>query len=158
MNSNEATYVTAEGLQKMQSDLTHLIEVKRAEVAERLDVALSHGDLDENADYDDVLQEQALVEGRIAALEDAIRHAEVIDESEQTCDCVRVGHTVSITEVGEEDVETFRIVGVHEASPADGLISHVSPIATALLGAKVGESVVAATPGGDTTLQVVSIA
>lgn len=157
MSPNGVIYVTAEGLNNLKEELTQLKEVKRVEVAERLELAISHGDLSENADYDYAKQEQAIVESRIVALEDALRHAEVIEDMGTDGDCVRVGSTVTIVEDGWDDVETYRIVGIHEASPTNGLISNESPIGSALLGARVGEFVVAFTPGGETKFRVEAI-
>lgn len=156
MQFDEAIYVTTEGLQKIKDELEHLTSVKRVEVAERLEVAISHGDLSENADYDYAKQEQALVEGRIQDLEDALRRAEVIDSEDGNDDCVNVGTTVTIAEDGDEP-ETYRIVGVHEANPSKGLISNKSPIGSALLGARVGDTVIAQTPGGNMSFQIQAI-
>lgn len=156
MTFDEAIFVTSEGLQKIKEELDHLITVKRPEVAERLEIALSHGDLSENADYDYAKQEQALVEGRIQDLQDALRRAEVIDEESIDSDYVNVGATVTIAEDGDEP-ETYRIVGVHEANPSKGMISNKSPLGSALLGARVGDVVVAQTPGGNMSVQIQAI-
>ena len=156
MNFNQPIYMTTHGLEKIQEELAHLKTVRREEVAERLAVALSHGDLSENADYDQVKQEQAILEGRIIDLEDALKRAVIVEEDD-SCDSVRVGSTVIITEDGWDEEERYRIVGVHEAAPIDGLISNESPIGQALLGAKVGDTVVALTPGGETRLHVLQI-
>lgn len=157
MDFNEAIYVTEKGLQKIKDDLNYLITVKRVEVAERLEIAISHGDLSENADYDYAKQEQALVEGRIQDLQDALRRAEVIETEDIAGDCVGVGATVTIVEEGDEP-ETYRIVGVHEANPSQGMISNKSPLGSALLGARVGDVVIAQTPGGNMSVQIQAIA
>jgi transcription elongation factor GreA len=156
MYENNVVYLTEEGIQKIKDELEHLKTVKRAEISERLEVAISHGDLSENADYDYAKQEQAFVEGRIKDLEDSLRRAKVIAHDGRV-DKVRVGGTVTIVEDGFDDEETYTIVGVHEANPSGGRISNESPIGRALLGASVGQVVVVATPSGETRFRVKSI-
>ncbi len=150
-------YVTAAGLEKIKVELTDLRTQRTAEIAEKLQLALAHGELDNNPDYDTALQEQAIVEERIQMLEDAVRFAIVIEE-EATCDSVRVGSTVKISEEGWDEVEEYRIVGIHESAPNQGLISSKSPLGNALLGARVGDLVVALTPGGEARMHVLNIA
>jgi len=150
-------YLTQAGFTKIQDELTHLINVRRPDIADKLHKAISHGDLSENADYDYAKQEQAIVEGRIQALEDALRNVEIISEEECSADCVRIGSFVTVVEDGWDEEETYRIVGVHEADPAEGLISDESPIGLALLGKKVGEITVALTPGGQTAMRIAAI-
>ena len=157
MNRNSVVYVTEEGLQKINEELEHLATVRREEISERLEIAISHGDLSENADYDYAKSEQAFVEGRIKDLEDSLRRAQIIDNSGQT-DKVRVGSTVTVTEIGFEDkAETYRIVGVHEADPGNGRISNESPIGQALLGQKVGDTVSAQIPVGEIHFTITDI-
>ncbi|MFW6182752.1 MAG: transcription elongation factor GreA [Chloroflexota bacterium] len=156
MNDQNVVYITKEGLQKMKEELEHLISVKRPELSERLQEAISQGDLSENADYDYAKQEQAFLEGRIQELEDAIRRAKVIEDNGPT-NAVRVGSTVTITENGYDEVEQYRIVGAQEADPTNGYISNESPIGQALLGAKVGEVVTVETPAGGLELEVKAI-
>ena len=156
MNDN-ITYITKEGLQKIKEELEILKTEKRAEVAERLEVAISHGDLSENADYDYAKQEQAFVEGRIKDLEYSLRRVEIID-SDGRKDKVRIGSTVTVVEPGYEDeAETYYIVGAHEADPTNGRISNESPIGHALLGAKKGQTVTVNVPAGEIKLKVTSI-
>lgn len=149
-------YVTEEGLQKIKEELEHLKSVKRLEISERLEEAISQGDISENADYDYAKQEQAFLEGRIADLEDALRRAKVIKDA-GPADTVQVGSTVTISENGRDGEETYRIVGVQEADPTQGFISNESPIGQALLGAKVGDTVVVETPGGGLEFQIRAI-
>ncbi len=150
-------YVTEEGLHKIKEELEHLKSVKRLEISERLEAAIAQGDLSENADYDYAKQEQAFLEGRIQDLEDALRRAKVIKEG-GPADRVQVGSTVTISENGFDAEETYRIVGVQEANPTEGLISNESPIGRALLGAKVGETVTVETPAGGLELEILTIA
>ncbi len=149
-------YVTEEGLEKMKEELEHLKSVKRLEVSERLEAAIAQGDISENADYDYAKQEQAFLEGRIQELEYALRRAKVIKD-DGPADTVQVGSTVTISENGYDGEETYRIVGVQEANPTDGLISNESPIGRALLGARVGDTVTVETPAGGLELQIKSI-
>lgn len=158
MNNDNAIYVTKEGLEKIKAELEHLKNDRRQEISERLELAISHGDLSENADYDYAKQEQAFVEGRIKDLEDSLRRAKVI-ENNGLVDKVRVGNTVTVVEEGfEDEPETYYIVGVHEADPSNGRISNESPIGHALLGAKVGDCVDALAPAGTIRLKVTAIA
>lgn len=150
-------YVTEEGLEKIKEELEHLKSVKRPEISERLQAAISQGDLSENADYDYAKQEQAFLEGRIQDLEDTLRRAKVIKEG-GPADRVRVGSTVTISENGYKGEETYRIVGVQEANPTEGLISNESPIGRALLGARVGDTVTVETPAGGLELEIKTIA
>lgn len=155
--NNSVIYLTEEGLEKIKAELDHLKNERRQEISERLELAISHGDLSENADYDYAKQEQAFVEGRIKDLEDSLRRAKII-ETDGRVDRVRVGNTVTVVETGFEDQpETYHIVGIHEADPGNGRISNESPIGRALLGAREGESVVALVPAGEIRLTVKSI-
>ena len=155
--NNNVIYLTEEGLEKIKAELDHLKNERRQEISERLELAISHGDLSENADYDYAKQEQAFVEGRIKDLEDSLRRAKII-ETDGRVDRVRVGNTVTVVETGFEDQpETYHIVGIHEADPGNGRISNESPIGRALLGAREGESVVALVPAGEIRLTVKSI-
>jgi transcription elongation factor GreA len=153
---DNVVYVTQEGLESMKEELEHLKTVKRPEISERLQAAISQGDLSENADYDYAKQEQAFMEGRIKDLEDALRRAKVIKDGGPN-DSVRVGSTVTVVENGYDDEETYRIVGAQEADPSNGYISNESPFGRALLGAKVGQVVTVETPSGGLELSVKSI-
>lgn len=149
MDDQNVVYITEEGLQSLHQELEYLTTVKRLELSDRLQKAIAQGDLSENADYHDAKQEQGFLEGRILELQDTLRRAQVIKEHGPS-DRVRVGSTVTVLEEGGEEEETYRIVGVHEAAPGDGLISNESPFGHALLGAKVGETVRVSTPAGGT--------
>ncbi|GMQ78598.1 MAG: transcription elongation factor GreA [Anaerolineae bacterium] len=157
MSRNNVVYVTEEGLEKIKQELEHLKGEKREEISQRLEVAISHGDLSENADYAYAKQEQAFVEGRIKDLEDSLRRAKII-ENDGRNDRVRVGNTVTVVEEGFEDTpETYFIVGVHEADPGNGRISNESPFGKALLGEKVGAKVKVNTPAGIIELKLTKI-
>lgn len=159
MNNENVVYVTEEGFKKMKDELAELISVKRPEISERLQEAISQGDLSENADYDYAKQEQAFMEGRILELEDSLRRAKII-ANDGSGDHVQIGSTVTVlvvdSDYGDEE-ETYRIVGVLEADPASGYISNESPFGSALLGAKKGQTVTVETPNGGVKLKIKKI-
>jgi transcription elongation factor GreA len=148
--------VTREGLERLQSELKELKEVRRPAVVAALAEARSHGDLRENAGYDAAKHDQAMTEKRIADLDALLRQAEIIDENADNAgDEVRIGSTVVVDVEGEE--ERYTIVGAIEAKPTQGLISNESPVGRALLGRRPGEEAVAVAPHGETRLRVVRI-
>jgi transcription elongation factor GreA len=152
--NNKPTYLSKDGLEKLRGELDEMVSVKRPEVANRIHDAKEHGDLSENAEYEDAKNEQAFVEGRIQTLEALIKNATIIDENHST-DHVQIGSTVSV-ESGDGK-EHFTIVGSAEAKPAEGRISNESPVGRALLGKKKGEKVVVRVPAGDFTYKIVGI-
>jgi transcription elongation factor GreA len=152
--NNKPTYVSREGLEKLRAELDETIAVKRPEVAARISEAKEHGDLSENAEYEEAKNEQAFVEGRIAELEHKIKSAVIIDE-ERSSDHVSIGATVEVE--SEDGPIAFTIVGSTEARPADGRISNESPVGRALLGRQVGEKVVVKVPAGDVVYTIKSI-
>jgi transcription elongation factor GreA len=148
--------VTPEGLATMKAELEHLSTVRRREVAARIKEAREFGDISENAEYDDAKNEQAMLEARIAALEDKLRSATVVDSSELGTDQVRVGSVVHVKdEAGKSN--KYTIVGSAEAKPAEMRLSNDSPVGKALLGRKRGEEVVFATPRGERKLKITKI-
>jgi transcription elongation factor GreA len=156
MINDNVVYVTEEGLAKIKEELELLKGERRMEIAQRLEIAIKHGDLSENADYDYAKQEQAFVEGRIRDLEDSLRRARLIENHGRT-DKVRIGSTVTVVEDGADEEETYWIVGVHEANPTAGRISNESPIGQALLGAKVGQTVAVSIPAGQIRFRIKAI-
>jgi transcription elongation factor GreA len=148
------SYVSREGLERLRAELDGMTSVRRAEVAARIHDAKEHGDLSENAEYEDAKNEQAFVEGRIQTLEALIKNATIIDETHST-DHVQIGSTVDVD--SGDGKETFTIVGSAEADPGGGKISNESPVGRALLGKRKGEKVVVHVPAGDFTYKVVSI-
>lgn len=156
MIDDQVVYLTPEGLRQIEEELQYLKTVRREEVSIKLETAIKQGDLKENADYHDAKEEQGFIEGRIRQLEDSLRRARVI-ENRGPADVIRVGSTVTVKEVGLDDEETYVIVGAHEADPTRGRISNISPIGSALLGAKKGQTVRAETPAGIIEFQVVAI-
>jgi transcription elongation factor GreA len=153
---SEQVYLTAEGAQELQRELDTLISVRRPELAQKLKEAVSQGDLKENADYHDAKEQQAFIEGRIKYLENVLHSAEII-ANDGNSDVVSVGSQVTIVEDGTDDEEVYSIVGAAEAKPDEGKISHLSPIGSALLGARKGEKVRVQTPGGQISFKVKKI-
>jgi transcription elongation factor GreA len=149
-------YLTAEGAEELQRELDRLITVRRPELANKLTEAVAQGDLKENADYHDAKEQLAFVEGRIKYLENVLHSAEIIANGGGS-DVVGIGARVTIVEDGESEEETYIIVGAAEANPSEGKISNVSPIGSALLGAKKGDKVRVTTPGGTIVFKVKKI-
>ncbi len=147
-------YLSREGLERARAELEELINVRRPEVAARIHDAKEHGDLNENAEYEDAKNEQAFVEGRIQALEALIKNATIIDDNHSS-DHVQIGSTVVVRSPDGE--QRFTIVGSAEARPNEGRISNESPVGRALLGKKKGDKVLVRVPAGDFTYTIVSI-
>ena len=152
--NSKTTYISADGLDKLKAELEEMLAVRRPEIAQRIHDAKEHGDLSENAEYEDAKNEQAFVEGRIQTLEAMIKNAAIIDEHGST-DHVGIGSTVKVD--GEDGPQTFSIVGSAEAKPAEGRISNESPVGRALLGRRKGEKVVVKVPAGDFSYTIVDI-
>ena len=152
--NNKPTYISKEGLEKLRHELEEMVSVTRPEIAQRIHDAKEHGDLSENAEYEDAKNEQAFVEGRIQTLESLIKNATLIDENHSN-DHVQIGSTVKVS--GPDGSQSFTIVGSTEAKPAEGRISNESPVGRALLGRKKGESVTVTVPAGDLDYKIVSI-
>ena len=149
--------MTLEGKIGLEKELEDLITVKRKEIVERIKIARSFGDLSENSEYDSAKDEQAFVEGRITTLENMIRFAEIIDADAVSLDEVTIGRTVTFIELPDGEEEEYTIVGSAEADPFAGKISNDSPIAKALMGKKLNDEVIIATPGGDMSVKITKI-
>jgi len=148
--------LTPEGLANLKAELDHLSTTRRREVAARIKEAREFGDISENAEYDDAKNEQAMLEARIAALEDKLRSATVIDASDLDTDVVRVGTTVQVSDNAGK-ATTYMIVGSAEANPSEMKLSNESPVGKALLGRRSGDEVVFATPKGERRLTITKI-
>ena len=149
--------LTQEGYDNLEKELEYLKTDERAAIAERIRVALGFGDLSETSEYDEAKNAQAANETKLADLENKIRHARIIDESEIDTKTVQIGNTVKIKDLEfDEDLE-YTIVGSTEVDLANGKISNESPIGAALLGAKKNEVVEANTPGGIVKFKILSI-
>ncbi len=152
------TVITEEGLKKLENELDELKTVKRKEVAEKIKVALSFGDLSENSEYDEAKNEQAILEGRIAEIENQLKNVRVLDENDFNTEDIHVGSTVTVRMKGKKTDVTYQLVGSTEADPLNGRISDESPIGKALVGHKVGDQIEVETPGGLVTLTIRQIA
>ncbi len=153
----KAVLLTQEGYDKLEKELEYLRTEKRAEVAERIKVALGFGDLSENSEYDEAKTAQAENEAKIADLENKIRYAQIIDESEIDTKTVQVGNIVKVLDMEFDEEETYTIVGSTEVDLSQNRISNESPIGVALLGAKKGEIVEVNAPAGVLKYKVLSI-
>jgi len=156
MNVQQPVYLTVEGVENLRRELDHLVNVKRPALAERLHKAIQQGDLSENADYTTAKEEQGFLEGRIMQIEAMLRNTVIIQEDGPR-DEVTLGSLVVAVEEGTEEAETFRIVGPAEANPANNKVSDKSPIGRALLGHRVGDTVMVKTPGGEIVFRILSI-
>jgi len=149
--------LTQEGYDNLEKELDYLKTEERPAIAERIRVALGFGDLSENSEYDEAKNAQAANENKIADLENKIRHARIIDESEIDTKTVQIGNKVKIKDLEfDEDLE-YTIVGSTEVDLASNKISNESPIGAALLGAKKNQVVEAQTPGGVAKFKVLEI-
>ena len=152
--NNKPAYLSKDGLEQIRHELDELVNVRRAEIAARIHEAKEHGDITENAEYEDAKNEQAFVEGRIQALSALVKNAVVIEENHASTH-VQIGSTVTIQ--SKDGKESFMIVGSAEASPAEGRISNESPVGRALLGHKKGEEITVSVPAGDSKYKILSI-
>lgn len=152
--------LTEEGLKNLETELENLKSVKRKEVAEKIKVALSFGDLSENSEYDEAKNEQAIMESRIANITVTLKNARIINDNEVSSEHIHIG---SITEVeitmpdGTKSKKEFRIVGSNEAQPSQGRISDESAVGKSLLNRKPGDKVNVEVPAGVMKYEVLSI-
>lgn len=142
--------ITKDSYEKLEEELEQLKTVGRTEIIEKIKVALSFGDLSENAEYDEAKNDQAMIENRINEIEDILKNAKVIDEDEISTDKVGIGSKIKIKEVGKktDSLLTFKIMSSNEIDPKNGIISNESPIGRAVWGKKLGDKVEVELPGG----------
>ncbi|GAA0701770.1 transcription elongation factor GreA [Paraclostridium ghonii] len=157
MEDNKEILLTQEGHQKLEAEVEHLKSVRRREVAERIKVAISFGDISENAEYDEAKNEQAQVEERIIKLENMLRKAVIIDESKIDSNMVTIGSIVKVNDMEFEEEVEYTIVGSAEADPYEGKISNESPVGKALLGRSKGEVVDVQVPDGIAKFEILEI-
>jgi transcription elongation factor GreA len=150
--------MTAEGLAKLEEELKVLRAEERPAVIRAIAEARAHGDLSENAEYHAARERQSFIEGRIAELETIIPAAEVIDVSKLSGDQVKFGARVTVVDEETEEQKTYRIVGAYEADMKVNSISISSPLAKALIGKKVGDSVEVPAPGGARAYEITAVA
>jgi transcription elongation factor GreA len=157
MSARRTIYLTPEGREELREELDELVNSKRPAMAERLRRAIAQGDLSENADYHTAKEDQAFLEGRIQEIEAILQNAVDIAETADS-DVVSLGSRVTVVEDGIQESETFRIVGVAEADPISGKVSHKSPIGQALMGRQVRDVVLVEAPGGQIAFRIIEIA
>lgn len=148
-------YLTKEKMQEFKKELDILKTEKRKEIAEHLEYAKKLGDLSENAEYHEARQEQAEVEDRISRLEHILKSAVIVDE--QHGDTVNIGSTVKVQKNGEKETKTYKIVGSEEADMTQGKISNLSPIGSAIIGKRKGDSFDFSTPKGKVSYTLINI-
>ena len=157
MSQTKKFIMTYEGVKKLEEELEYLKTVKRKEITEKIKVALGYGDLSENSEYDEAKNDQAFTEGRIIQLENMLKNAVVVDESEIPKDKVSVGSIVKVMDYEFDEEVEYTIVGSAEADPMNFKISNESPVGSALLGKKVGDVVEVAVPSGVSKFEVLEI-
>lgn len=141
--------LTQEGYDNLEKELDYLKTEKRGEIAERIKIALGFGDLSENSEYDEAKNAQAQNEIKIAGLENKLRYAKIIDESEIDTKSVQVGNTVTIKDLEFDEELEYTIVGSTEVDLSQNKISNESPVGAALIGAKKGQTVEVTVPSGE---------
>jgi len=149
--------MTAEGLARLQEELRQLRVEERPAVIRAIAEARAHGDLSENAEYHAARERQSFIEGRLAELESIIPSVDVIDTSRLTGNQVRFGAHVTVVDEETDDKKTYRIIGAYEADMKNGSISISSPLAKALMGKKVGDSVEVPAPGGARVFEIADV-
>ena len=157
METDKEVLLTQEGYNNIEKELEFLSTEKRAEIAERIKIALGFGDLSENSEYDEAKNAQAANETKIAELENKLRYAKIIDESEIDTKTVQVGNTVKVLDMEFNEEESYTIVGSTEVDLSQNKISNESPIGLALMVAKKGQIVEAQAPVGVIKYKIVSI-
>ncbi len=157
MNNQESVPMTREGKRKLEQELEELTTVRRKEIAARLKEAISHGDLRENAGYEEAKHAQALLEIRIREVAESLAHSVLIEDVPFQANVITLGRPVVIQEEGTDFEETYVIVGTTETDPALGRISNESPMGQALLNRKVGDKVGIQTPAGEISFRIVRV-
>jgi transcription elongation factor GreA len=149
--------MTGPGLKRLEEELKNLKSVERPKIIQAIAEARSHGDLSENAEYHAARERQSFIEGRIEELEMIVSAVQVIDPSTLSGDNVKFGAHVSLVDEETEKQASYQIVGVYEADIKQGLLSVSSPLAKALIGKKLGETVSVPAPGGDRSYEIVGV-
>ena len=149
--------LTPEGHEKLKEEIEHLSTIKRREVAERIKQAREFGDIAENSEYDDAKNEQAMLEHRIATLEDRLKSSRVVNRKEIPTGVVAVGTKVKLRDVDAKETIEYQIVGSAEANPAEHKLSNESPVGKAIIGKKKGETVDVSAPRGSLKFKIMDI-
>lgn len=149
--------LTRKGEQQLKDELNELRSVRRREVAEKIKVALSFGDLSENSEYDEAKNEQGIVESRIAEIEQTLAHAEIIDDDDVSTEKVGIGTTVKILDLDLDEEMEFKMVGTKEADIDNGKMSDESPIGKGIMGHAPDEIVTIEAPSGEIRIKILEI-
>lgn len=152
MEKHKKVQFTAEGFERVTAELKELVEVKRPEIIAAVAEARSHGDLRENAAYDVARQDQAMLEKRIAELDETLRNAEILNDADTDHSIVGMGRTVTVDFDGDEEI--YKIVGPAEAQPMKNEISEESPIGQQMMGRRVNDVFTVETPGGPAQITI----
>jgi transcription elongation factor GreA len=150
--------LTADGVRKLEQELEELKTERRRQVAERIKVAREFGDLSENSEYEAAKNEQAFVEGRILTLENLLRSARIVQDSEVDPHRVNLGTTVTLRDLDSGEMMEYTIVGSSEADPLHNRISYECPVGRAVFGQVTGSTVEVRTPGGPARYEIVALA
>ena len=151
------TFLTAEGYKKLVEELERLRTTGREQTAAKIKEARSFGDLSENAEYDEAMNEQAIMEAKIARLEDELKNAQILDDEDVRTDVIGVGSLVKVYDRTYGEELEFQIIGKAQANPEEQRVSDESPVGRALLGHAVGAVVEVETPGGAVHMEILSI-
>lgn len=157
MIAEENTYLSQEKFDELTAELEHMKTVRRREIAEQLEYARSLGDLSENAEYEEARNLQAATEDRIRVIEEQLAHARIIEHPKGKASAVSLGSEVTIQKQGEKGEHTYEVVGSAEANMQERKISHLSPLGSALMGKKKGDSFSFDTPKGAQKYKIVTI-
>ena len=149
--------LSAERLEELKQELNYLKTVREKEVADQIKEARSFGDLSENSEYDEAKNEQGKLYSRIAEIENILANCSVIEETDSDPDTVRLGSKITVMDIMLDEEESYQVVGSQEADPMNGRISEESPFGKALLGKRVGDTVIVDAPAGNIEYKVVSI-
>lgn len=155
--TDKPAYLTREGLAKLEAELSELTTLGRKDIADRINAAKELGDISESGEYEDAKKQQALLEGRIREIKSLLSRAQIIEEENGRANEVRVGSRVTLRIDGEDEDETWTIVGSAEADPQQGKISNESPFGAALLGKRPRQKATVETPSGTLKITVVKI-
>ncbi len=150
--------MTSDGYQRLEEELRHLKQTERPAVIRAIAEARDHGDLSENAEYHAARERQSFIEGRVAELEDKIARAEVIDVSKLSGKQVMFGATITVIDEDTDEKNSYQIVGPDEADVKAKRLSITSPLARAVIGKKVGDTVEVTTPNGSKSYEIVKVA
>jgi transcription elongation factor GreA len=157
MSVEREIVLTPEGYRRLKDEIDYLSTKKRDEVAERIRDSRQYGDITENSEYDDAKNEQAMLEQRIAVLEEKLRSAKIIESGDVKTESVGLGTRVTLQDMQRGDMLQYHIVGSAEADPTDHKLSNESPVGRAIMGRRPGDVVSVVVPKGTTKLKVITI-